>query len=728
MTSDASSGAATSRDVRRAVAPPYPTAFRADIVESLHGHDVHDPYRWLEDRDDPATAHWIESQAEVFAAQRAQWDTTDYWRGRLEALLGSGTISPPVWRGSRQFFMRRLPGQEHSVLLFADPDGVEHVLIDPAQIDPAGLTTLDAWQPDKQGKQLAYQLSVGGTEESAVYVLNVDNGEQIEGPIDRARYSPIAWLLDGSAYYYVRRLPPQDVPRGEEQFHRRVWLHTVGEDPNDDILIFGDDRKPTEYFGVGVSRNGRWLTISASEGTAPRNDLWIADLHATGPASPDLVPVQVGVDAQTSFGVGNDGRAYIYTDRDAQRGRICVADPTNMNFESWREFIAERPDSVLAGYAVLDGPEMERPLMLVSWTCHAVAEVTIHDLATGDPIGLLELPGIGTIGGMSTHPEGGHEAWFVYTDHATIPRVMKYDALTGDLTVDAYPPGFVEVPRISSTMHTYKSKDGTEVRIMVLEPIEFDGRPPPAPLPTVLYGYGGFGVSMAPAYSPSILAWVEAGGIYTVACLRGGTEEGEWWHRDGMLAKKQNVFDDFIAAAEWLIDGGWTTREQLVMSGGSNGGLLVGAVMTQRPELFAGVHCSAPLLDMIRYEQSGLGATWNVEYGSAADPEQFDWLHSYSPYHHVTEGVAYPATLFTVFDQDTRVDPMHARKMCAALQHATTGTGPILMRNEANVGHGARSVSRSVDLSADVLGFMASVAGLVPSGPTTSSEERSTRV
>ncbi|MEI2728317.1 MAG: prolyl oligopeptidase family serine peptidase [Candidatus Nanopelagicales bacterium] len=694
----------------------YPNAFRADVVEEIHGYQVEDPYRWLEDRSDPATSQWIDTQAEIFGAQRENWETIDHWRSRIEALLGSGTVSPPVWRKDRRFFMRRNPGQEHAVLLCVEPDDTERVLIDPAALDPTGLTTLDAWQPDKQGRQLAYQLSVGGTEESAVYVLDVESGELIEGPIDRARYSPIAWLLDGASYYYVRRLPPEQVPQGEEQFHRRVWLHKVGDDPDNDVLIFGENRKATEYFGVGVSRDGRWLTISASEGTAPRNDLWVADLESSDPAHPDLLAVQVGVDAQTSLGFGRDGRAYVYTDLDAQRGRICVADPLDLRVEARQDLIRERTNSVLEGYAILDGDELERPIMLVSWTTHAVAEVTIHDLATGEQIGELELPGIGTIGGMSGHPDGGHEVWFIYTDHATIPRVMKFDALTGDLTVAAYPPGFVAVPRISATMKVCRSKDGTEVRLMLLEPIEFDGRPPPAPLPAVLYGYGGFGVSMAPSYSPSILSWVEAGGVYAIACLRGGNEEGEWWHRDGMLAKKQNVFDDFISCAEWLIDNRWTTPDQLVISGGSNGGLLVGAVMTQRPDLFAGVHCSAPLLDMLRYEYSGLGATWNVEYGSAAEPEQFEWLRSYSPYHQVREGIRYPATLFTVFDQDTRVDPMHARKMCAALQFATAAQAPILIRNEANVGHGARSVSRSVELSADVLAFMASVTGLNPGG------------
>lgn len=698
----------------------YPDTPRVDVVDELYGRSVADPYRWLEDRDDPATQQWLVEQSDLFESVRRGWQTTDHWHHRLEALLGSGTIGPPVTRGDHVFFMRREPGQEHSVLYCIDPDGAQRVLVDPMELDPSGLTTLDSWQPTKQGHRLAYQISTGGTEESAVYVIDVASGAQLEGPIDRARYSPIAWLLDGERYYYVRRLPAHDVPDGEEQYHRRVWLHRVGDDPDNDPMIFGEHRKKTEYFGAGVSRDGRWLTISASEGTAPRNDLWVADLHACDPAAPALEPIQVGIDAQTGLRFARDGRVYIYTDRDAQRGRLCVTDPEHLGYSSWQTLIPEEPEAVFEGYAILDGSELQRPLLLVSWTRHAVSEISIHDLASGERIGEIPLPGIGTVGGMVERPDGGHEAWFTYTDSATIPRVLRYDALTDTCDVYAYPPGFVEVPTITSAMYTYESKDGTPIRLMVLSPAVDAGQagdaapPTHPPRPTVLYGYGGFGIPMVPSYSPSVLAWVEAGGVYAIACLRGGSEEGEHWHREGMLGKKQNVFDDFIAAAQWLIDKDWTTPEQLVISGGSNGGLLVGAVLTQRPDLFAGVHCSAPLLDMIRYEKSGLGATWSVEYGSAEDPEAFEWLAAYSPYHQIVEESDYPAVLFTTFDQDTRVDPMHARKMCAALQHSTASPRPVLLRTELDVGHGARSISRSIDLSSDVLAFMAAATGLTP--------------
>jgi prolyl oligopeptidase len=703
---------------------PYPETRRLDLVEELHGRPVADPYRWLEDASSAETGEWLTAQGDLFAHEQARWPGRERLRSRLVELMAAGVVGPPIWRGERRFFMRRTAEQEHAVLLTIDPDGTERVLIDPMALDPSGLTTLDSWQPTKEGHLLAYQVSEGGTEQSVLRVLDVESGEIVDGPIDRARYSPVAWLPGGEAYYYVRRLAPDLVPVGEDQFHRRVYLHTLGTDPDkDDVLIFGEGRKATEYFGVSVSRDGRWLQISAAEGTAPRNDLWVADLSLSPVGKPVLSAVQVGVDASTGAEFCRDGRVLVFTDLDAPRARLAVTTPEGLVDGSWsvgHDLVPEDPDAVFDGYAVLDGPELAVPVLLTSWTRHAVSEIVVHDLSDGRRTGTIPLPGLGSIGGIIERPAGGHEAWFSFSDHTTPSSVQHYDARTGEVSLWAAAPGTVVVPDVTARQVVYTSVDGTPVRMFVLSgpaSASPDGSSVPAtPRPTILYGYGGFGSSLTPGYSSSILAWVEAGGVWAIANLRGGGEEGEDWHRDGMLGNKQNVYDDFETAARWLIDQGWTTSEQLAIQGGSNGGLLVGAALTQAPELFAAVVCSAPLLDMVRYEKFGLGATWNVEYGSADVPEELDWLLAYSPYHHVREGVAYPATLFTVFDGDTRVDPLHARKMCAALQYATTSDRPVIIRAEADVGHGGRSVTRSVDLTVDTLTFIAASTGLDLSG------------
>ena len=641
--------------------------------------------------------------------------------------------------------MRRSASQEHAVLTVgtsaAEPGSAaaERVLLDPMEIDPSGSTTLDSWQPDKEGRLLAYQLSEGGDEESSLRIMDVSNGQIVDGPIDRCRYSPVAWQPGGKAFYYVRRMPPDAVPPGEDQYHRRVYLHQVGTSPEQDVMIFGAGMEKTNYYGVSVSLDGRWLMVAASRGTAPRNDLWLADLAGCDPAVPEFVVVQQGLDAQTSAHAGRDGRLYMFSDYGAPRGRLAVTDPADPGPDSWRDLISEDPEAVLTDYAILDGPELAEPVLLARWTRHAISEIIVHDLASGQRTGYVPLPGLGSASGISERPEGGHEAWFSYTDHTTPAAVHRYDARTGETTLWRSPPGEVRVPAVQARQVSYRSADGTEVRMLVMsqpgaDPETADTAGPDGgtaraagpgenaagaggtaaarPRPAILYGYGGFGISLTPAYSANILAWVEAGGVYAVAGLRGGSEEGEDWHRAGMFEHKQDVFDDFHAAAEKLITDGWTTPQQLAISGGSNGGLLVGAAMTQRPDLYAAVVCSAPLLDMVRYEKFGLGQTWNVEYGSADDPEQFGWLLAYSPYHHVREGTSYPATLFTVFGSDTRVDPMHARKMCAALQHATASDLPVLLRSESEVGHGARAISRAVSLSADTLAFLAHETGL----------------
>jgi prolyl oligopeptidase len=687
----------------------YPPARRLDLVEDLFGHRVADPYRWLEDADAPETRQWLAAEEQLWSAYRAELPRHEEFAARVHELMQVGYVGVPAWRGTSRFYLRRDPGQEHGVYYVADDAG-ERSLIDPVGIDSSGRTTLDAAQPDKEGRLLAYQLSAGGDEEALLRVMDVASGETVDGPIDRVRYSAVAWLPGGKAFYYSRRLPPEAVPEGESQYHRRVYLHVVGTEPESDAMVFGEGRDKTSYYGASVSRDGRWLVISASIGTAPREDVWLADLSASDPAAPALVPVTVGLDAQTSVRAGRDGRLYVFTDLDAPRGRICVADPAIPGPEGWRDLIAEDPSAVLRGYAILD--DLPRPVLVVSRTRHAVSEVTVHDLDTGQQTAVLTMPGIGSVGGVAERPEGGHEAWFAYTDYTTPPAVLRYDAAAGSLETWATSPGTVaDPPAVRASQVTYQSADGTDVRMVLIEPAgEATGRS--GEKSAILYGYGGFDISMTPGYSPNILTWVEAGGVYAVAALRGGSEEGEEWHRAGMLDRKQNVFDDFHAAASYLISSGVTSAGRLAAWGGSNGGLLVGAALTQWPAQFSAVVCSAPLLDMVRYERFGLGESWNTEYGTAASAEELGWLLSYSPYHRVTDGVAYPAVLFTVFANDTRVDPLHAYKMCAALQHATSSGRPVLLRAESQVGHGQRAVSLSAALAGDCLAFVAKETGL----------------
>jgi prolyl oligopeptidase len=457
--------------------------------------------------------------------------------------------------------------------------------------------------------------------------------------------------------------------------------------------VWGEGLDPTNYYGCSASLDGRWLVVSASAGTAPRDDVWLFDLLAGGPPT----EVQVGVDAHCSAWVAHDGRLWLLTDADAPRGRLCVADPEDPT--AWTTVLAEDPEAVLEDVALLDDG-----VVVALRSRHALSEITVH---RGGLVETVALPGPGSSSGLSSPPDGGTAVWFGWTDATTPPQVRHLDTTTGAVTLWADSPGRADLGAVVATVVEMTSADGTTVRAQVLSPA---GRPD-RPRPTVLYGYGGFGVSLTPGWSATALAWVEAGGAWVVANLRGGSEEGEAWHRAGMREHKQSVFDDFAAVADALVRDGWTTPSQLGIHGGSNGGLLVGAALTQRPEAYAAVVCSAPLLDMVRYEQFGLGRTWNDEYGTASDPTELGWLLAYSPYHHVRE-TAYPAVLFEVFDGDSRVDPLHARKLCAALQHATTGEAPVLLRSEADVGHGARSVSRTVGLTVDTLAFLASHTGL----------------
>jgi len=680
----------------------YPAAERLDLVEDLHGHLVADPYRWLEDAADPRTVAWSSAQDTLARDRLDAMPERAAMAEALEPLLRAGGVGVPTWRAGRAFFTKRRPDEEHYVLYVREPDGTERALVDVNAEDPSGLTVLDGWAASHEGTRLAYLTSVGGDEESRLFVLDVATGALLEGPIERVKFTPIGWLPGGEELIYVRRLPPDQVPAGEEAFHRRVWRHKVGAHPDEtDELLHGDGGAAAMLYDLELSDDGRWLVMTGMLGTARRNWLWLADLHA---ASPPRELVHYDDDVRVHAWVERDGRLYLLTTHDADRWRLCVADPAAPDRTQWTELVAEDPTAVLE--AVRYVPDSNR--LVILRTRHGSSEVDLRDAATGAVVEQVPLPGLGTVIGLSTVDEltldNRDAVWIGWTDLVTPPSVHRYAG--GRLELEASAPGAATPPAVDTRQATYTSADGTEVRMYVLSPRgDQDG-----PRPTLLTGYGGFAISSVPEYNPQALAWVGAGGVYAEAQLRGGSEEGEDWHRAGMRERKQNVFDDFHAAAEYLVAEGWTTSGQLAISGGSNGGLLVGAALTQRPELFRAVVCAKPLLDMVRYERFLIGRFWSHEYGSADDPDELAWLLSYSPYHKVVAGTAYPAVLFTSYEADARTDPCHPRKMCAALQHATASdphSRPVLLRREVGVGHGARAVSRAIALAADMLGFLA---------------------
>jgi prolyl oligopeptidase len=660
------------------------SAPRLDLVDTIHGHAIADPYRWLEDADADDTEAWSRDQDGRVRAHLDALPGRAHLADRLRALL-PGTVSAPTMRGDRRFYSKREPDQELEIYYVDD-----RALIDLAAMDPSLTTVLEGVAPSPDGARVAYMVSAGGREDSELHVLETATGQDVAPPVLLGRGGTFAWLPGGEELIVVRSL---FVP-GEEQFHRRVFRHRIGSDIADDTPLFGAGRDRTTYYDVTTSPDGRWLYITASLGTAPRNDAYLMDLADGG-----ISTVLEDVDAMAYGGVAFDGRLYLWTNLDAPRFRLCAADPAAP--ADWSELLPET-DDVLEDYAVTTDA------VIAVRTRDVTARVTVHDKGSGVERAVVPLPGLGSAL-VTARREGGHDVWVSYADFVTAPTVFHYRVDTGDSALWASPPGAVDVGGISTRQVFYESRDGTRIPMFV---IAADGVELSGDNPTVLYGYGGFNVALSPAYSSSILAWVEAGGVYAIANLRGGGEYGEEWHRAGMRERKQNVFDDFIAAAEWLIDAGYTSTDRLAISGGSNGGLLVGAALTQRPDLFRAVVCSAPLLDMLRYELFGLGQTWNDEYGRADEPTEFEWLRAYSPYHRVEDGVDYPAVLFTVFEGDTRVDPLHARKLCAALQHASAGDRPILIRRETDVGHSSRALSRTIGLQVDTASFLADQLGL----------------
>jgi prolyl oligopeptidase len=673
----------------------YPPTRTEKVVDKLHGVEVADPYRWLENADSAEVKEWVEKQNELTRSVLDKLPGRDKIRARLSELMDIGTLGTPRPARGRYFYTKR-EGKQNQPILYVRQGlrGKDRVLVDPNTLAKEGTVALDWWYPSRDGKLLAYGLSKNGSEQSTLYVLDVDAGKKFPDVIERTRYASVAWLPDGKGFYYTRYPAVGSVPKGEENYHHHVFFHALGTDPGKDPKVFGEGRPAEDMPAVALSPDGRWLAVTEHQGWA-KSEIYLKDLHKPESA---FVPLVEKVNAVFDVTVRND-RLYVRTNQDAPRYRLFRVDPQRPDRKDWVEIIPQGKD-------VLDGVAAIGDTLVAPYMHQASSRLRLFD-RDGKPKGDIKLPTLGTLAGLGGEWDG-HELLFGFQSFTVAPTVYRIDLAKADterprelwqqvqtdIDFSAY-----EVKQVK-----YPSKDGTQITMFLSHR---KGLRPDGKTPTLLYAYGGFNISLTPTFNASRFLFLEKGGLIAIPNLRGGGEYGEGWHQAGMLGKKQNVFDDFIAAAEWLLKEKYTERRHLVIQGGSNGGLLVGAALTQRPDLFRAVVCQVPLLDMVRYHKFLIARLWIPEYGTADKPEDFKWLYAYSPYHRVRDGTAYPAVLLEAAESDSRVDALHGRKMAARLQAATSSDQPILLRLETKAGHGAgKPRGKLVDELTDTWSFI----------------------
>jgi prolyl oligopeptidase len=656
----------------------YPPAPREDVADVLHGVPVPDPYRWLEDASSPRTKAWVAAEDGLTRAFLARLPDRAPIAARLKELLYvEQLIGLPVKRGGRTFYERRGPAQEKAVLCWRTGDGPEKVLLDPNDWSRDGSRSLGRWAPSWDGRTVAFQVKENNSDEAVLQLVDVDTGngsavDRIEG----AKYAVPSWTPDSKGFYYTWLPTDAGIPAAERPGWAEVRFHRVGTPATGDPTVFPRTGDPRTFLSAAVSRDGRWVVVTRSFGWTS-NDVFFREARSEGPWR----ALVEGRKAQYDVTPWKD-RFYVRTNDGAPMWKVMAADPASPDPARWAAVVPERPDAALEGLDLVGGR------LALHYISKATSRLSVREL---DGTGGYEvaLPGPGTVGGPAGDPEEP-EAFYAFESFTDPREIRSLDLATGATRTWYRTRVPVDPSRYEVEQVFYPSKDGTRVSMFVVRRRD---QPRDGSAPLWLTGYGGFQVPMLPAFRGSIYPWLERGGVFAVPNLRGGSEYGERWHEEGMGLRKQNVFDDFVAAAEWLVANGYTRPERLVVSGGSNGGLLVGAAMTQRPELFRVVVCAVPLLDMVRYHLSGSGKTWISEYGSADDPAQFQALRAYSPYHRVAKGTPYPATLVLTADSDDRVDPLHARKFAAALQWASTG-GPVLLRVERQSGHGGADLVR----------------------------------
>ena len=685
----------------------YPAARIADVADDYHGTTVHDPYRWLEDPDSAETRRWIEEQNRLTAAYLAQISERAQILQRLTKLWNYPKYGAPFRKGGRYFFFKN-DGLQNQSVLYKQPSlsGEPQVLLDPNLLSPDGTVAVSTLGVSEGGRLLAYGTSASGSDWEEFHVRDIATARDLDDHLRWIKFSGASWTHDGAGFFYSRYPEPPPTEQALTGLNRfqKLYYHRLGRGQEQDLLVYERPDQPDWGFGAEVTEDGRYAVLHVWLGTDRRNRVYYLDLE--DPKHPRMTGQVVRLldDFDASYGfVGNDGPLfYFLTDLDAPRKRVIAIDTRHPERSRWREIIPQGDD-------VLETEQIIQDAFVANYLHDAHSQLRLFAL-DGRLQKSLEPPELGSVVSISGERRDD-EMFYAFTSFLYPTTIFRYDFKTGETSVFKAPEIDFDPSGYETTQVFYPSKDGTRVPMFIThrKGLKLDGSNP-----TYLYGYGGFNISLTPSFSVSILAWLEMGGVYAVPNLRGGGEYGEEWHQAGMHEKKQNVFDVFIAAAEYLIAAGYTSPAQLAIGGGSNGGLLVGAAMTQRPDLFAAALPAVGVMDMLRFHRFTIGWAWVTEYGSADSASQFPYLYAYSPYHRIRPGTCYPATLVTTADHDDRVVPGHSFKFTAALQAAQACAKPVLIQIETKAGHGAgKPTSKIIEEQADRWTFLVRTLGMV---------------
>lgn len=655
----------------------YPSSPKVEQVDSYHGVKVSDPYRWLENSDSEQTQAWIDAQNQVTFSFLENIPQREKIKQRLTQLWDYERYGIPFKQGDRYFYFKNDGLQNQSVLYtLKSLDDEPSVLLDPNQLSEDGTVALSGLEISEDGKLLAYGLSSSGSDWQEWKVREVETGNDLSDHLQWIKFSGASWTKDNQGFFYSRYDQPDAAKKLEDiNYFQKLYYHRLGTPQSEDVLIYERPDQKEWGFNGGVTEDGKYLIISVWQGTDPRNLVFYKDLTNSNAPVIELINT---FEANYSFIDNQDSVFWFQTDLDAPRSRVIAIDLAAPNPENWRELIPQAETEALQGVGLLNNQ------FVASYLKDARTQVKIFDLE-GNFIREVELPGIGSADGFGGDRDDT-ETFYSFTSFTTPNTIYRYDMVTGESQLFRQPQVDFNPDDYETKQVFYRSKDGTQVPMFITHKkgLQLDGNNP-----TYLYGYGGFNVSLTPSFSVSNLVWMEMGGVYAMPNLRGGGEYGEDWHQAGMKLKKQNVFDDFISAAEWLIENRYTSPSKLAIGGGSNGGLLVGACMIQRPDLFGAALPQVGVMDMLRFDKFTIGWAWTSEYGSPENPEEFEALYAYSPLHNLAPGTAYPATMITTADHDDRVVPAHSFKFAAALQAAHAGSNPVLIRIETKAGHGA---------------------------------------